>query len=278
MPGRRTKLRRRTQSRCRGDLHRQPRLARAARACQRDEPVVGERLTDAIHFRLAPNETRQLRRKTLGGNGIGSAQRREVVVQIWVTELHHPFGAGQIAQRMGAQVGERDVWRELVDDKRFRRAGQHGLTAVGQVAQPGGAVDRRADVVGLVAQLYVAGVDADAQLDRCQRCPLQVQRTGHRVGGARERDHEAVALALFHGSHALVGGDRVRQCLVEARDSGLHRLGLGLPQPGRTLDVGQQQRHGSRRKLAHVHVAPASFAHASQHAATCSAEHQRNRQ
>ena len=134
------------------------------------------------------------------------------------------------------------------------------------------------DVVALVAQLHVAGVHADAQLDRCQRCPLQVQRAGHRVGGARERDHEAVALALLDRTHTVVGGDDVRQRLVEARDGGRHRLGLGLPQPRRTLDVGQQQRHRSGRKLAHAHVAPVSFAHASQHAVTCSAEHQRNRQ
>ena len=235
-----------------GDLHRQARLTRAARAGQRDEPVVGERLADAVHFRLAPDETRQLHRKTLGGNGIGGAKRREVVVQIGVAELHHPFGAGQIAQRMGAEVGQRDVGRELVDDKRFRRTREHRLAAVGEIAQPRGAVDRRADVVALVAQLHVAGVHADAQLDRRQRCPLQVQGTSHRVGGAGERDDEAVALALLDGPHTVVGGDRIGQCLVEARDRGLHRLGLGLPQPRRTLDVGQQQRDRSGRKLAHA--------------------------
>ena len=82
------------------------------------------------------------------------------------------------------------------------------------------------------------------------RCKLQ--RAGHRVRGAGERDDEAVALALLDGPHAVVGGDRVGQRLVEALDGGLHRLGLGLPQPRRTLDVGQQQRDRSSRKLAHV--------------------------
>ena len=135
----------------RGHLHRQARLAGPAGAGQRDEPVVGERLADALHFRLAPNETRQLDRKTLGGKGVGGAQGREVVAQIRVAELNHPFGAGQVAQRVGAQVGECDVGWELVEDKRFRRTGEHGLTAVGQVAQSGGAVDGRADVVALVA-------------------------------------------------------------------------------------------------------------------------------
>lgn len=147
-----------------------------------------------------------------------------------------------------------------------------------QVAQTGRAIDRRADVVSFVAQMYVAGMHADTQLDRRQRRTLQLQGARHRVGRTGERDDEAITLALLDGPHAAVGGDRFRQCLVEAFHGGLHRLGLRLPQPGRTLDVGQQQRHGSGWKLAHVYVAPASFAHASQHAATCSTEHQRNRQ
>ena len=126
----------------------------------------------SAHFRLAPDETRQLRRKMLRGKPMGGAQRREVVVQVGMAQLHNPFGSGQVAQRMGAEVVECDVWRELVDDKRFRRTRQDRLAAVGEVAQPGGAVDRRADVVAFVAQMHVAGMHADAQLDRRQRRPL----------------------------------------------------------------------------------------------------------
>ena len=217
-----------------------------------------------------------------GGKRMGGTQRREVVVQIRMAQLHNPFRARAGRAADGAEVGQRDVRRELVDDKRFRRTGQHCLAAVREVAQPGGAVDRRADVVAFVAQVHVAGVHADAQLDRRQRRTLQLQRAGHRVGGAGERDDEAVALTLLDGPHTVVGGDRVGQCLIEARDGGLHRLGLGFPQARRTLDVGQQQRDRSSRKLAHVKanvwVAPACFAHASQRAVTRSSKHQRNRQ
>ena len=70
----------------------------------------------------------------LGCKGIGDTQRGEVVVQIRVTQLHHPFGAGQIAQRMKAQVGERDVGWELVDDKRLRRTREHRLAAMREVS------------------------------------------------------------------------------------------------------------------------------------------------
>jgi hypothetical protein len=53
--------------------------------------------------------------------------------------------------------------------------------------------------------LYVAGVQADAEFDQCQRRALQVECAGHRVGGPGERDDEAVAFALLDGPHAVVG-------------------------------------------------------------------------
>ena len=54
--------------------------------------------------------------------------------------------------------------------------------------------------------------------------------------------------------------------LIQPRHRGGHLVGLGFPQPRGALDVGQQQRHGARRQLAHAQLAPVSFAHASQHA------------
>ena len=59
---------------------------------------------------------------------------------------------------------------------------------------------------------------------------MQIQGAAHRVGGAGERDDEAVALGLLDGPHTVVRGGRVGQYLVEALDSSLHRVGLGLPQ------------------------------------------------
>jgi hypothetical protein len=94
--------------------------------------------------------------------GFRGAQRREFVGQVRVAELHHPFGPGQIPQRVRAEVGQRDIGRELVDHHQFGRGRQHRLPAVSQVAKPGGAVDRRSDVVALVAKSHLAGVDPDA--------------------------------------------------------------------------------------------------------------------
>ena len=67
----------------------------------------------------------------------------------------------------------------------------------------------------------------------------------HGVGRAGERDHEAVALALLDRAHTITGGDDVQQHPIQARYRSAHLVRLGLPQPRRTFDVGQQQRHHS---------------------------------
>ena len=148
---------------------------------------------------------------------------------------------------MGAQIGQPRVVRQLSVTNRLGGARQHRLAAVGQVAQPAGPVDGRSDVVALVAQLHVAGVNADAQPDRGQRRPLQIEGAGHGVDGAAERDHEAVAFALFDRADSVVVRYQFGQCAIQfATPPSL--LGLGVPQPGRAFDVGEQQRHRSGRQ------------------------------
>ena len=73
-----------------------------------------------------------------------------------------------------------------------------------------------------------------------------------------------------------MGGDDGGHGAIQARNRGRHLL--GFPQPRRAFDVGQKQRHHSRRQNAHAQIAPLQrrvrkwvrLAHASQHAlATC---------
>ena len=154
----------------------------------------------------------------------------------------------------------------MVEHHVFGRRRHHGLSPVRQVAEAGSSVDGRADVVPFVAQLYLTGVQADPQPDRGERCALQFDGTRHRVAGPRESDDEAVTLTLLDGTHTVVRRDELNQCAVERRYSGGHLVRPRLPQPRRTLDVGQQQRHGAGRQVAHAQIAPFGLRHAHQHA------------
>ena len=113
------------------------------------------------------------------------------------------------------------------------------------------------------------------------RCNSNAHATASRRAG--ERDHEAVALTLLDRPHPAVGGEQVRKRAVQARDGGRHLVRLGLPQPRRALDIGEQQRHRSGWQLAHAQLTPVhrrhvrawiSFGHASQHLGAGSRKHQ----
>ena len=202
---------------CGRDLDRQPGFAHPARTGQRHQPVLRQQLAHLGQLRVAANETGQLHRKMLGDNRFGYAQRRELVDQVGMAQLHHPLRAGQIAQRMGAQIGQPRVGGKPVDDQRFGRARQHGLAAVAQIAQPRGAVDGRAGVVAFVAQLDLAGSAPRSAAGSGPAAPAATaKRAGHRVGGAGERRHEAVALTLFDRAHPVMGGDGLRHRLIRA--------------------------------------------------------------
>jgi hypothetical protein len=192
----------------------------------------------------------------MDNNVVGGPKWWELVAQVGMAQLHHPFRAGQIAQPVGAQIGQPHPGREPVDHQRLGRTRQHRLPAMGQITQPRAPVDGRTRVAAIIAQLHLAGMHRDAQPDRGQRCPLQLQRARHRVGGAGERGHETVALALLHWAHPAMGGDDIGHDVLEACDRGGHLIGLGLPQPRRALDVCQKQRHRSRQqKPAHAQLA-----------------------
>ena len=169
-----------------------------------------------------------------------------------MAQLHHPFQTREIPQLMRTKIGQPGVARQPVENQILGSAREHRLPAVGQIAQTCGPIDGRADAVALVTQLHFAGMHADTQPDRRQRCALQLQRTRHRIAGTRERDYKAIALALFDRAHAVMGGDDLTHRAIEPRDGGRHLLRLRLPEPRRALRVGQQQRHRSGRKLAHI--------------------------
>ena len=167
---------------------------------------------------------------------------------------------------MAAQIGQPCVVGQSVFDQFLSDARHHGLTAVRQIPDSRRLVDRGTCVVSFVAHLHITGVHADAQLDRGEVSKLQIERTCHCVAGACKGGHEAVAFALFDRPYAVVLGNDFVSRPVQTGQRGRHRLRLGLPELGRALDVGEQQRHrAGRQQLGHVNVAPVSRAHASQH-------------
>ena len=61
----------------------------------------------------------------MGDNAAGCAQRRELIAKIGVAQLHHPLGAGQIAQLVRPQIGQPGIGRESIDNPVLGRARQH---------------------------------------------------------------------------------------------------------------------------------------------------------
>ena len=269
------------------DFYRQPRLAHPTGSGQGDQAVAGQQHAHLGNLGATADKAGELGRKITRSNTSRRAQRREVVAQIGMTQLHHPLRAGNTPQLVTAQIGQPHIGGQCVRDHVLGRPRQHRLPTMSQIAQPRRPVDRRTDVIALIAQLHLTGMHADPQADRRQRRALQLQRTRHRVSGPRERHHETVALALLHRPHPAIGGEQIRQRLIQPRERRRHLLGLGLPQPGGILDVRQKQRHRARRqKPAHAKIAPVhqrrihawiNLAHASQHAAGQRLKHQRKR-
>ena len=115
---------------------------------------------------------------------------------------------------MTAQIGEPRTGGKVLEHQLLGNAGQHGLAAMREIAQPRGPIDSWSDVVAFIAEPYLAGVHADPKPDRSEWSLLQFQRTRHSVSRAGERDHEAVAFALFHRPNPAVRRDEVRQAAI----------------------------------------------------------------
>src|SRR5215470_59687 len=84
----------------------QPSFADTSSSGQRDEPVAGEDLPNIFEFIGSSYEAGELHGKVMSHNGYHRSQRRILVVQIRVAQLHHAFGPGQVGQVMHAEVDQ----------------------------------------------------------------------------------------------------------------------------------------------------------------------------
>ena len=168
-------------------------------------------------------------------------------------ELDHVDGPGEAAQLDVALRRGLDALGQALDLHR----GQQHLERAGGVAQAGGHVDGRADVVVALEQQGVAGGHADAQLQRSAhlgRAVLELEREGDARLLLDRDDHAAVAQPLGDAHAALAGdlaGERAeraeqppgrvvaeRRRVVREPARGRRRRTFGVPASTSTLPRG----------------------------------------
>ena len=231
-----------------GALEREPRLSAAPGAGQRDQPVVLDELGELGELRLAGDERRQLHRQVVR-ECVQREQRREPIREIRVTQLPHPLRTTETFEPVRAEIAQHHAVGQTIDHEIVRGARQHGLSAMGGVPEPRTADDRGALVVARIAKIDLTRVERhpDPHLRRLgpgllAERPLHIQSRRERFGRLRERGDDTVALALLDRPNATVKLDRRIEQGMVASDRRGGDLFARLPDAGRSLDVGQQQR------------------------------------
>jgi hypothetical protein len=165
------------------------------------------------------------------------------------------LGLRQVAQLVLPELDEPDVVAERAVRQRLGRRGQEDLAAVAGSHDPRGAMDVEADV-GVLADRSLAGMQPDADADRLAARPALLGQGPLNLDGGRDRLRRPVEgreerIALGAHLHAAVPDERRADELTvpgqQLRPPGAARL----EQPGRALDVAEEERDGPGRKLGH---------------------------
>ena len=171
-------------------------------------------------------------------------ERREVARQAFAQELVEPLRARQVLEPVLAEIAQ----QRRVDQKLRRRRRDQHLPPVRDRRDARRAVDVGADVA-LVGDVRRSGVDAHADADgRCGQTPLGGLGGCQRSSRRREGNEERVPLCIhLHPTLA-------RKCRAHDPAVILQRVGIALgaelgQEPRRALDVGEEKRDGSGRKL-----------------------------
>jgi hypothetical protein len=133
-------------------------------------------------------------------------------------------------------------------DEITRRTGEEHLTAVAGCGDSGSAMDVRACIPQL-SELRLPRVQAYPNPNRClpQRS-LRVSRRGDRIGRARERNEERIALRV--DLHPTVPRpDRAQLTVVLSEKVGVLSIADFLQEPCRSLDVRKEERDGAGREI-----------------------------
>ena len=235
-------------------LQGEARLAGTTGAGDRDHPLGRDQSRKSGQLVDPADEGREANRKVVRG-GVQRAQRRELTGQLRMGQLVHALGTSEVLEPVLAQVLQGDLVAELVEGQVARRRRHQHLTPERQAAKPCSTDDGHSDVVRLVTQPGLAGVDRHPHGDRGGRRPgfalqrtLGVERRAQGVGRPAERGNDAVALALLLRANAPVSRDREVEDLVVTGHRDRHLVGRELPLLGRSLDVGEEERDGPGRQ------------------------------
>ena len=219
-------------------LQRQPRLPCPAGARERQQPNVlaAQQADDLVE--LAPAAEERRRR-----DGEVRLVQRLQAREVGVAQLEEALRRREVLQTVLTEVAN-----SLAGDEVARRLRQEHLPAVPGGGDPRRPVDVDADVA-LLGYDRLAGVEPHAHADRPaaeRRLPVGGGRD--RLGGARERDEERVALRV-HLDAAVPCESLPQHTTVLAQQLARNASPMLVQQPRRPLDVREQERHGPRRQV-----------------------------
>ena len=234
----------------RGDLQGEPGLPGAAGPGQRHEAVGGQELPGFGELALPPDERRELRREVVRP-GIERGQRREIHPQPVGDDLAERLRLPEVLQPVASETVQRDPAGETRGDERADRVRDDHLAAVRCCRDPGRAVDVQAHEARRRFR-RLAGVEAHPNVDLDTfwprlggEGPLPLHGGHDRLDRAVEDDEERVALGRLLAS-AVVGEGCPQECRLSLEDRGVRRAAERFEQPGRALDVREQE--GERRR------------------------------
>ena len=217
-------------------FQRQPGLADPAHPGQRDQPMSLHRGLHLAGLRIAPDEARR-RGPQVPQTRIQRPQGRELRAQPCCSDLEHPDRCREIPQPTRSQIDKTNAAKQTRS-----RVGHQDLTAVPGGHHACGPIQNHAEIVART-QFGFAGPQPHAHRQ------LQPALRGHRGIHSRtrrgERGAHPVTGVLEHPTPVRL--DRRAQHLVMGGQGDPHRVRVGLPPTGRTLNVGEQEGHDTLR-------------------------------
>jgi hypothetical protein len=218
-------------------LQGEARLPHPAYPCQGEDRARLHECSELSDERLAPHEAGWLGRQ-VGERRIERPQGRERRV----ADREHPLRLRQVSQPVLAEIGH----ARRADD-RGRRRGDEDLAPVARRHQPGGAVDRRSEVVPV-------------PLGRLPRVHPHPHSQGRRGGPWPGREgllrvhggSQGVTRPCEHGCHPVASGREDTTAIglyrrvddrVVALQGGAHCVWRAFPKRRRPFDVGEHERH-----------------------------------